>query len=84
MADIKLQERVIAVIAQVIEEASGRAVELNADSALISSGHLDSLAVLQLFNQLQETFDVELDVDDLTEERFGAPRTIADLVEERM
>ena len=77
------QQKVIELVRETIEEASGRAVDVTADTDLITSGFLDSLAVLQLFNKLQEGFGIELDVDDLTEANFGNAKSIANLIEER-
>ncbi len=76
----EFQEQVTALIATTIEESTGRAVELAADTALIDEGYLDSLTVLQIFMKLHEVFGVELDMEDLTEDAFGTPAAIANLV----
>ncbi|MEO1336764.1 MAG: acyl carrier protein [Myxococcota bacterium] len=83
MAAKEVLDQVIRLVAETIEEASGRAVDLTPESELLNSGLVDSLAVLQLFTKLQEAFEVELDVDDLTETTFGTPSAIANLIEER-
>ncbi len=79
----ELAEEVRKLVTATIEESTGRVVELEDETALIDEGILDSLTVLQLFVRLQETFEIELDMDDLTEETFGTPRAIAALVEDR-
>ncbi len=78
-----LAQTVANLIAETIEESTGNEVEVKTDTALLTSGILDSLTVLQVFVALQEEFDIELDVDDLTEEAFGTPNAIAELVSER-
>lgn len=84
MTSNELTQKVTDLVTETILEASGRNVELGADTPLISSGYLDSLAVLQLFTKLQETFEIELDVDDLTEATFGTPMAIAQLIDQRL
>lgn len=80
----EIQTRVLAVVSETIESSTGNEVELTAETALIDEGYLDSLTVLQLFVNLQEAFEIELDMDDVTEEAFGTPKSIADLIEERV
>lgn len=83
MSTPELETKVTTLVAATIEESSGRAVTLESETELLSSGLLDSLTVLQLFVALQDEFGVELDVDDLTEASFGTPRAIAGLIEDR-
>ncbi len=78
-----LETEVTKVVADTIEESTGLTVDLTPETALIDEGYLDSLTVLQLFAKLQDTFEVELDMDDLTEETFGTTRDIAALIDER-
>ncbi|MGF1464672.1 MAG: acyl carrier protein [Sandaracinaceae bacterium] len=78
-----LETRVTELVARTITESSGREVALTPETALITSGFLDSLTVLQLFGSLQEEFEVELDMDDLTETHFETASAIAALIEER-
>lgn len=84
MTNSDVQTRVIELLRRTIEESSGREVDLAPDTELMASGYLDSLTVLQLFVALQEELGVELGVDDLTEQAFGTPKAIAELIEERM
>ncbi|MBO6939328.1 MAG: acyl carrier protein [Deltaproteobacteria bacterium] len=78
-----LETEVTEVVAATIEESTGLTVELTPETALIDEGYLDSLTVLQLFAKLQDRFEVELDMDDLTEETFGTTRGIATLIDDR-
>ena len=84
MTTNEVQTKVIDLLRRTIAESSGREVELELDTELMGSGYLDSLTVLQLFVALQEELGVELGADDLTEQAFGTPKAIAELIEERM
>ena len=53
---------------------------LRDDTPLVTSGILDSLAALALVTFIQRTFDVELDVYDMSVERFDRIQDIADSV----
>jgi len=79
----EMVSKVATLVQQTIADSSGLEVEVGPETALIDSGYLDSLTVLQLFVALQEEFGVELDADDLTEETFGTATAIAQLLEER-
>ena len=79
----ELESQVTEVVAETIAESSGREIDLTPTTELLSSGFLDSLTLLQLLVELQERFEVELDVDDLTETAFETPKAIAALIEER-
>ena len=75
--------QVTKLVTETIEQSGGTPEPIQADSSLITSGRLDSLAILQLFVALQEEFEVELDGDDLTEEHFDTPASIAALIQLR-
>ncbi|OYW56381.1 MAG: hypothetical protein B7Y80_07050 [Hyphomicrobium sp. 32-62-53] len=51
-----------------------------AQTALLSSGLLDSLSMLQLTTHLSDTFGIEFEDDDFTMENFATAGQIADLV----
>lgn len=51
------------------------------DEELLSTGLLDSVAVLGLVSGLEEQFGVQIDMEHLTEENFGSIRSIAALVD---
>lgn len=79
----ELETQVTTLVAETIHESTGLEVDLTPETALIDEGYLDSLTVLQLFAKLQESFEIELDMDDLTEESFESTKGIAALVAER-
>jgi acyl carrier protein len=51
-----------------------------AQTALLSSGLLDSLSMLQLTTHLSDTFGIEFEDEDFTMENFATAGQIADLV----
>jgi acyl carrier protein len=54
-------------------------MELEADTALLSAGLLDSFALVMLLATLEEEFGLELDVESVPLEQFETPTTIARL-----
>ena len=54
--------------------------QFGAETALLSSGLLDSLSMLQLTTHLADTFSIEFEDDDFTLDNFATAGRIADLV----
>jgi len=54
--------------------------EVGTDDRLLEQGIIDSMGVLDLLNFLEETFDVRVSDDELTEENLGTLRGIARFV----
>jgi acyl carrier protein len=53
------------------------------DTDLVETGLLDSLALIELLAQLEETFDVSVSTDDLELENFRSIASIAGFVARR-
>jgi acyl carrier protein len=75
---LALQQQVTALFAE----------KLNLDVAsvetdLIETGLLDSLALVELLTQLEESFDVSISTDDLELENFRSITSIAGFVAQR-
>ena len=81
MTEDELQTRVAQVLSRVIEETMGEAPDLERDTALITSGILDSLSMMQLFVELQSEFEIDLEGDVLTEENFNTVEAISGVVQ---
>lgn len=75
-----LLDRLTKLVSRVIHESTGRVVNPKPDDALIASGVLDSLSMVNLVIALQGEFSVELDTGDLNEQSFGSVRAIAGLL----
>jgi acyl carrier protein len=54
------------------------------DTDLVETGLLDSLALVELLAQLEETFGVSTSIDDLELENFRSIASIAGFVAQRM
>jgi methoxymalonate biosynthesis acyl carrier protein len=54
------------------------------DTDLVETGLLDSLTLVELLAQLEETFGVSISVDDLELENFRSIASIAGFVDQRM
>lgn len=61
-------------------ELLGRPVELSDDTPLIESGHLTSLQTVELVGFIAERYGVEIEPEEVDEERFRSLSTIASLV----
>ena len=55
----------------------------SAETDLIETGLLDSLALVELLAQLEESFDVSISTDDMEIENFRSITSIAMFVEQR-
>lgn len=56
---------------------------LGPDDPLIGHGVIDSMGVIELVEFLRETFDIEVQDEDITEENFGTLSSIAKYVHYR-
>ena len=54
------------------------------DTDLVETGLLDSLTLVELLTQLEETFGVSVSTDDLELENFRSIASIAGFVDQRM
>lgn len=56
---------------------------LNGDDNLLTSGLIDSLAIMRLVNFIENEFDVEVMPEDVTIENFQTVNVIANYVQQR-
>lgn len=70
------QTRIIAMLKNVNDKIE---VE-NANVSLIENGLIDSLSIVQLIGEIEDTFDIELDDEDMTIENFATVVAIETLV----
>lgn len=47
---------------------------------LIDDEIIDSLMIMRIVSMVEERFDIEFDVDDITPENFASPKTIWELI----
>lgn len=54
--------------------------DVTSDTLLIEEQVIDSMGVMELISFIQESYEVELDMDDLTIENFESIRHVSELV----
>ncbi len=57
--------------------------EVRFDTPLVKHGVIDSMGVLELIAFIESTYDVTLDMDDLTIENFGTINDIKNLIKQK-
>ena len=67
-------------IIEIIEDITGEVVEEDTD--LIEEGILDPFDIVSLLLELEEAFDVKIDVAELLPENFKSVNTIENLISE--
>lgn len=67
-------------IIEIIENITGEVVEEDTD--LIEEGILDSFDIVSLLLELEEAFDIKIDVAELLPENFKSVNTIENLISE--
>lgn len=76
-----VQQEVIGQLRRfVVEQVLGREEKLDDDTALIEGGYLTSLQTVELVAYIAEAFQVEIEPEEVDEERFRSLATIAALV----
>lgn len=71
-------------IAEIIANICGaEPEEIEAELDLFGEGLLDSFAAIQLVMELEEAFDISLDMASLPRERIATPAAILSLVREK-
>lgn len=73
-----MEKQIIEILKEHIDEL--KEVEVKADTALISSGYLESFDIISIVVSLEETFDVELPLEDMELEDFNTVGTIAEMI----
>lgn len=77
-------EEVLMLIRSILGDGAGVRA-LNADSELIGSiPELDSMAMVNLINSLEEHFGIQFDDDDMSADTFASVSTLTSLVEEKI
>jgi acyl carrier protein len=74
-----LEDQVIRWVREV-SEGDGRAEALNAESALLDNGLLDSMKVVRLVGLIEDHLGFPLPEDEISAENFESPKHIASLI----
>ena len=56
-------------------------VEFEKETKLIDDGILDSFDIISIVNELNEHYDIEIDVDDLEPENFNSVEAMLELIQ---
>lgn len=59
-------------------------VDFEAEKALIDDEVLDSFDVIQIVTAIMDTFDVEIDADDIEPENLNSLDALCDLVQQKL
>jgi acyl carrier protein len=84
MSSNNIEERIKRIISEILLSNRGLKIDLTNDLSLVDSGILDSLSVVRTVQMLQDEFDIELEVSDITLDNFDTIDLISKLVEERL
>jgi acyl carrier protein len=79
-----VEHEIITLVARAVQDSTGRAHHARPDEALIASGVLDSLSVVNLVVALHARWGIDVDPLDIDEQRFGSVRSIARYVEGKL
>lgn len=80
-AQPRLLRQVAELVARVLRASTGRTFQPAPDDALLSTGQIDSLTLVDLVTALHEEFGIVLATRDLSAENFESVRAIAALVD---
>jgi acyl carrier protein len=78
-----LTARVAAILARFVQEMTAEELAAEPDTSLLADGLIDSLTLVSVVQALQETFQVEVGVADITLDNFDRVSAIAEFVRKR-
>ena len=71
-----IKEKVLEILCKMKED-----VDFEQEAALIDGKILDSLELMELISELEDTFDIEIGMDEIIPENFNSAAAICALVE---
>lgn len=74
-----ISEKVIGILKDNIEELEG--INVQKDTALITSGYVDSFDIINVISILEEAFGINISLDDVDLEQFNTVESICSLIE---
>lgn len=72
-----MEEKIIAIFKEVNEE-----IMSYSGPNMVEDGFVDSFELIELISRLEDTFDIEIDAADITEENFGNKERIIAFIKE--
>ncbi|MBN1350786.1 peptidoglycan bridge formation glycyltransferase FemA/FemB family protein [candidate division KSB1 bacterium] len=82
--EVQVAERVTQLISSFIRESLNIDMEVTSDISLINDGLIDSLSLVSVIQVLQEAFDIDIAVHEVTIENFDKIQSITDLVKSKV
>jgi len=80
---LSFKDELAEIISQVVQDTTGRMVQIRVDDRLIEDGYLDSFSMINLILEIQKTYGIEIDVTEIDESNFGSVLRIADFIAAR-
>lgn len=74
-----ISEKVMGILKDNIEELEG--INIQNDTELITSGYVDSFDIINVISVLEETFGINISLDDVDLEQFNTVESICSLIE---
>lgn len=75
-----MESQILPVVIEQVKKISF-AKDVAPDTALVESGLIDSIGLVDLLNSLEDSFKIQVDLASVTPETFASPRTIATFLE---
>lgn len=72
-------------IRTILKQNGGQAAtsEFSDDESLLEAGIIDSFSMVDLISQLEKTYDIKIDEDDMMPENFDSVNAIAEFVQSK-
>lgn len=76
--------KVLGIMSDFIRQATGYDGEIDADISLINGGLIDSLSLVSVIQSLQDAFDIEIGVTEITIDNFDTVNSISNLINSKL
>ncbi len=72
-------EKITEIVQETID-ASGLDITIDDDMSLVEGGILDSMSIVKLVQELQQTFDIDIDFADITISNFDSVTALSQYI----
>ena len=81
---LSILEKTASIVKKIVIESTGIDAEIENNQSLINSGILDSLIIVTVVQSIQDVFDIDIMVPDMTVDNFDTIELIAAFIEDRI
>lgn len=74
-----MRDRILAILKEIRMD-----VDFEHEELLIDDGILDSFDIISIVNEFNNTFEIDIDVEDLEPENFNTVETMQALIEQKL